>query len=330
MKNTQKAKFIKIIILLTAIIIFIFIQREKRSYQHPDQITELPKFEAIDINGSKVKSSDFKGRNLYIQFINSRFQPDIFLLETVYTKWVNENLHFLGIISDSTDLNLKRRFNSKNIIFIEKNYFDLCSKFNLNPNNGFYFLVNKNRIVISSGRNDLGYERGPKVFLQELIKGDFFSISELIIENKHVNDFKWFSQVNNLIKNNEDKEYFIISLFTEICDSCSGGNIIQTLKRIYREKNDSVYILSILNGKFDSEDIINLKSQLKISHPVILADNKLNIKWDSLIKRYREDFLTDIIFIAEKSGKILKTAYRKCKCYSSFFNYVYSLIKEEK
>jgi len=42
------------------------------------------------------------------------------------------------------------------------------------------------------------------------------------------------------------------------------------------------------------------------------------------------DFLIDIIFIAEKSGKILKTAYRKCKCYSSFFNYVYSLIKEEK
>ena len=42
------------------------------------------------------------------------------------------------------------------------------------------------------------------------------------------------------------------------------------------------------------------------------------------------DFLTDVIFIAEKSGKILKTAHRKCKCYSSFFNYLYSLIKEEK
>ncbi len=271
-----------------------------------------------------------KGRNIYIQFINSSFRPDLNLFESVYSEWKNEDLYFLGVISDSTNLNLKNKFDSNNITFIEKNYYDLCPKFNLNPKNGYFFLVNKKGTIISSGRNDLGYEKGPKIFLQGLIKGDFFSISELIIENKNINNFKWFSQVNNLIKNNNDKEYFIISLFTEICDSCSGGKTIQFLKEIYRDKKDSMYTLSILNKKFDSEDIVNLKSQLNISYHVIITDNELNTKWDSLSKRYREDFLTDIIFILDKSGKTLKVAYRTCKCLPAFFDYVYSLNNEEK
>ena len=75
---------------------------------------------------------------------------------------------------------------------------------------------------------------------------------------------------------------------------------------------------------------INLKSQLKIFHPVILADDELNTRWNFLKKQYREDYLTDIIFITEKSGKILKVAYRTRNCLPSFFDYVYSLINEDK
>ena len=330
MKKIKHLQIITGIFIFIVVIIFSSIKRKEESHQSSFKLTELPKFEAIDINGRKVKNSDVKGRNLYIQFINSSFPPDLFLLEDVYSKWCNEDLHFLGIVSDSTNLNLKSRFSSNNITFIEKNYSDLCSKFNLSPDIGFYFLVNKKGVVINAGKNDLGYEKGPKVFLQELIKGDFFSISELIIENKYINEFDWLAQINGLIKDNRDKEYFIISLFTKICDSCAGGKIIQALKIMHRYGNDSIYIMSVLNRKFNSEDIINLKSQLKIPYLVILADNKLNIKWDSLIKRYREDFLTDIIFILDKSGKILKVAYRTCKCYPPFFDYMHSLIEEKK
>ncbi len=315
---------------MTAIIILILLKRDNRPNRSPYSMEKLPKFEAVDINGRKVKSSDFKGKNLYVQFINSRFPPDFFLFEKVYSKWGREDLDFLGIISDSTKLNLFYRYRPKNLTLIERDYYDLCSEFHISADNGFYFLVDKKGEVISSGKNDLGYGKGPKVFLQELILGDFFSISELIIENKKIDDFKWFSQVSNIRNNYTEKKYFIVSLFTKICDSCSGGNIIQSLNKIYREKNDSIYVLSILSSKFNSEDVVNFKSQLKISYPVILADNELNIKWNSLIKRYNEDFLTDICFIVDNSGKILKVAYKTCKCFPSFFNYMHSLVQEKK
>lgn len=221
---------------MMAIIILIFLKRENRSNQSPYSMEKLPKFEALDINGRKVKSSDFKEKNLYVQFINSRFLPDLYLFEKVYSKWGSEDLDFLGIINDSTKLNLFSRYKPKNITLIERDYYDLCLEFYISADNGFYFLVNKKEEVISSGKNDLGYEKGPKVFLQELILGDFFSISELIIENKNIEDFQWFSQVNNLRNNYTEKKYFIVSLFTKICDSCSGGNIIQSFNKIYREK----------------------------------------------------------------------------------------------
>jgi hypothetical protein len=270
------------------------------------------------------------GKDLYIQFINSYFPPDLILFETVYTKWIFDDLYFLGIINDSTALDLTK-YNSEKVIFIERDYNDLCSIFNLDTKNGFYYLVNKEGKVTNSGKNDLGYERGPKILLQELLKNNFFSISEIIIENEKIANHKWFNQVNNLIQNENDKEYFLISLYTTICYSCSGGKIIRALKDIHRkDKNETIYILSIISRRYKEQDIHNLKTLLKIPHPVIRANNELDSKWNSLIEQYREDYLTDIVFLVDKSGTILKIAHTNCDCYPSFFTYVYDLITKEK
>ncbi len=108
------------------------------------------------------------------------------------------------------------------------------------------------------------------------------------------------------------------------------GNIIQALNIIDRNEDGSFIILSILNRNFDRTDIPNLIAQLKISYPVIIANDRLNAKWDTLIERYREDFLTDVVFMVDKSGGILKIAHRTCQCFPSFFKFVNSLIKESK
>ncbi len=78
-------------------------------------------------------------------------------------------------------------------------------------------------MIVNASQNDLGYERGPKIFLQKLIKGDAFSISELLNDRVNIADTPWFSQVGDFIKNHNNKEYFIIPPFTKICDSCSGA-----------------------------------------------------------------------------------------------------------
>lgn len=236
----------------------------------------------------------------------------------------------LGIISDSHILDFTEKFRVDRVTFTEEDFYNLCLKFNVNSNNGFYFIVDKKGMIVNAGQNDLGYERGPKVFLQKLIKGDFFSISEFVSEGVKIGDIPWFSQVDEVIKNHRNKEYFIISLFTKICDSCFGGRVIQTLNKIENDKNESLIVYSILHRNFDRRDVPNLRAQLNISYPVIIANKELNAKWNSLIKRYREDFLTDVVFLVDKSGEIIKVADSQCKCLPSFFGYVNSLMKESK
>jgi len=331
MNKTKKQKSLLFIVLLIIVISYILIKREKEPVQSLYHINKVPNLESVDIDGRTIKSSNFTGKKLYIQFINSFFQPDIILFKTVYEKWSSEDLYFLGIISNSNVLNHKEKSNFKRITLIEKDFDAFCRKFNVTKNNGFYFIVDEKGIIVSSGQNDLGYEKGPKIFLKKFIKGDFFSISEFIRENENINKLRWFSQASKLINDQKNKNYFLISLFTKICNSCSGGEILRALDKINKkDKNKSMYILCILNrSKFRDKDIPILKSQLKIDFPTIIADYNLNKKWDSLIKRYNEDLLTDIIFLLDESGKIIKVADRTCKCLPSFFNHVNSLIEEE-
>jgi len=330
MNKVQAKKLIFFFGLIIIICIAIIMKREDRSHKSPLNLSKLPSFRAIDIKGREIKSVDFKGKNTYIQFINPLFPPDLILFETVYTNWASEDIFFLGILSHSSIEAYKEKFQPDRVTFVEKDYVRLGLRFSISNNNGFYFLVDKNGMIINAGQNDLGYERGPKVFLNKLIKGDSFSISELISDHINIADIPWFSQVSDFIKNHNDKDYFIVSLFTKICDSCSGGSIIRALNKIDSNKNRSFIILLILNKNFDRKDIPNLKLQLNISCPVIIANNRLNAKWDVLIERYREDFLTDVVFIVDKSGKILNLAHRTCQCLPSFFKFVNSLMTESK
>ena len=87
--------------------------------------------------------------------------------------------------------------------------------------------------------------------------------------------------------------------------------------------------MSILNADFyKPEDINSLKSQSGIDFPIIIADKLLNQKWSSLIHEYRENDLTDIIFIVNKFGNIERIYDNNCKCGTSFFNYMNSLAKD--
>ena len=316
------------VLIFIVIIVFINIRKHQVFYSSAMELTDLPKFEAVDAMGTKIKRSNLKDKNLFIQFINSKFQPDIDLFESVYSNWIDEDIYFLGIINNSEKFNIERKLNLENTSFIKENYFDLCKKFKINSRDGNFFIVNKNGKIISTGKNDLGYEKGPKVYLQELIKDDAFSISEFIGENEKINDFEYLTQIKTSIESSTEKKYSIIALLTKICDSCSGGGIIQSFKKIHRDNNGLFNVLLILNRKYKKEDISNLRSQLKISFPIAIADQELNSKWDSLIERYNEDLLTDIIFIVDnQSNVILKVADRKCKCLPEFYDFLDSLIK---
>ncbi len=110
MKELQKQKFIFFIALIIIISAAIIIKKEKSSQQSPYRLAKLPNFRSVDIKGSDVKKADFEGKNLYIQFINSLFPPNLSLFETVYNNWASEDICFMGILSDSSIVGYLEKF----------------------------------------------------------------------------------------------------------------------------------------------------------------------------------------------------------------------------
>ncbi|MCP2519369.1 hypothetical protein NLC26_01600 [Candidatus Aminicenantes bacterium AC-708-M15] len=289
-------------------------------------IMKLPKFDSMDVRGKLVKSENFKGKNLYVQFVDPLDFDDIDLIKKIYVNWKDENLEIVVITKDFERFKARSGIGTEDIIVLANDYEKLKSKFNSPQCCGTYYLFNKSGRVIAAGKNVIGYENGVKVFLKQLIRNEYFSMSNFIRANENIKNIEWFDQIAEIIEK-EDKRYFIFSLFTSFCESCLSGAIINNLKKIYSKNKNFIYVMCILNADFHTkEDIESLRSQSGINFPIVIADSLLNQKWVSLIHEFREADLTDIVFIVDKTGKILKVYHRNCNCYKSFFDFVNSLI----
>jgi len=253
---------------------------------------------------------------------------DLDLIKTIYFNWKDENVKLVAITNDIERFNLKSGISFQDIIVINNDYEELKSKFNSPYYAGTYYLFNNLGTLVNTGNNSNGYEKELKSYLKQVVKNEYFSISYFIKVDENIRNIEWFKQVSEVV-GKDKKEYFIISLFTSFCSSCKSGAIINELKKFYSYNQSLIYVMSILNADFyKPEDINSLKSQSGIDFPIIIADKLLNQKWSSLIHEYRENDLTDIIFIVNKLGKIERIYDNNCKCGTSFFNYMNSLAKD--
>jgi len=288
-------------------------------------IKELPKFNTMDINDNPVRSKDFIGKNLYVQFVEPLDFDDIDLIKIVYSIWKDENLEIIAITKDLEKFKQKSKIDLGNIIVVNSDYERLKSKFNSPSNFGTYYLFNSLGKVVDAGKNNIGYQRGVKVHLKRLIKNEYFSISEFIKANDNIKNIEWFSQVTNIVKK-VDKDYFVISLFTDICVECPSGRLLNKLKELDALKKNSFYFATILSDDFTEDDIKNLKEQIDIGFDVLKSDGKLSKKWRQMIEEFGEFNLTDIVFLLNEKGEIVQRAYPGCECYQDFFSYLDKII----
>ncbi len=209
----------------------------------------------------------------------------------------------------------------------EERFPSLRRLFRTAGNTGSFHLYDASGKKIASGKNGLEYEAGPKVYLNELIRGEFFSIDEFVKMGESVKNMEWMRQIDSIITG-EDKKLFVFFLFINLCEPCGGGAVVDQLKQLNANYGKQAGIFSISYSRYTDRDIAALKSQAKIKFPITLADSLLFGKWESLIRRYNRRRLDNIVFVTDKSGKILNVMHSTCKCFRSFFRITHSIMKE--
>lgn len=203
------------------------------------------------------------------------------------------------------------------------------SVFGLGKQDSFFFIFDSAGKKVSASRSVLGYERGPKAALNELLTGTKFAIEELIERNHNIDEYKWLQPISEIIAANRGREYFIFSMLTKICDSCAGAEIVRFMKTAEMRAPKKILVASFLGRGYGELDVINLRSQLNIDYPVFIADGGLRSKWDELIDKYNEDILSDIVFIVDSLGTILEVSHRTCNCFSLIGETVNRLINSQ-
>ena len=112
-EKIEKEKIIKYIagiVILIFVPFFVFIKKETGSANSKMDLYRLPKFRVLDVSRKDVKSSDFKGKNVYLQFIDPIDPDDIDLAKKIYWEWKDRGLQIVFVTREYSQFVKKNKF----------------------------------------------------------------------------------------------------------------------------------------------------------------------------------------------------------------------------
>lgn len=321
--NNKSSKII-LLVIIAVLAVFLIEYRKNQGSPIQTQLTRLPEFDAIDVNGQAVSSNDLRGKLVYIQFIDPRFDEGIKLFQTVYDKWRKKNLNLI-LFTEYSDLLIKKLGEKHTyLIIINENYEEMKKNFHSTVNN-FHYLFNKGELIYV-GINSIGYEKGIKVHLIEQIDKEIFNPSSFL-GNKNVHLMSDFKQLSELVHLFND-EYLLIAFLTDFCDSCLSGYILYQLDKIQNYKSSKIGVCAVLYGnKYFDKDIDGLKSQSGYQFPIYISKNTLTQRWRKYILKFNEKTVSDIVFLIDNNGNVLDIFNKKFDNLDMFFKNITNSIK---
>lgn len=303
MANERTNKIISALLIFCITMAIVYYRRQ--TFSKRKQPALMPSFLLIDRFGRRISNGDFVGRTTYVQFVHSLDHNNLDILTKVYSLWRDRGVAFL-FITDRIEELIKKDEGllgpASPSLYICGQSEDVERKF-LSKGYGKHFLFDASGRLAYSADNNREYENGVRVSLQRVVLNDVYDISALLDARQNIFEVPEFKFTWNIISTYQ-KEYSIIAMFSSFCDSCGTTSIISWLDRICK-KNKSVQIICLLPAKYGSSDIRALRSQLSLSFPIHICDAVLGQKWEALIERYGEQSLNNILFVFDKTGRIL-------------------------
>ncbi|MBC7349700.1 MAG: hypothetical protein H5U05_06985 [Candidatus Aminicenantes bacterium] len=285
----------------------------------------LPSFpdRLFNIGTNKYEIPNFKNDFIYLQLLRSNNENDVTFFSKLINNFDAENLKLI-IVSDNPSI-IKKIPNSPNFYFADFN--ELSSQDKKKLYDMQYYIFGPGYKLLTAGNTLENYEYTVKIYLMQFIKNISFKVDE-ILSGKNIFDLKHFNLLKSIVEHSP-RDYFMVALFTDFCDSCNTGYLIKKLDNI--SKYNEIEVIGILYSNYYSYQQLNaLISQSNLSFPVILSDDNLNMEWDKLIKRYNDKLLNNIIFVTDRKGNILKAFQPSITDWNEFEGFVLDHIRRKK
>ncbi|MCP4218622.1 MAG: hypothetical protein GY765_28570 [bacterium] len=294
----------------------------------PAEKPVFPTFGENDSKGNLVTHADFSGKYVFVQFIDGNSTDDIDLLENVFLNWVDEGLAIIAIPKDLETLKERVGVQLDEIVVFDHDYKKMQQIFGAPSCCEAFFLYDPQGRLVKTDFNREGYQGGVKSQLDRLIKNEYFKINELITEKKNIRDFQWLAMCNDIMKKDR-KDFYVVSMMTNVCNTCLSGVIIEQLAKWHTTSADRVGVMTVVPASYTDTDIANLKTFLGIDYRLLRADDKFQQEWSNRIEKYRESQLTNILFLVDKDGTVLKVTGNEQDHLREFFAFSHPLIKEK-
>lgn len=126
-----------------------------------------------------------------------------------------------------------------------------------------------------------------------------------------------------------DHDYFVISIFMNICTTCESGMTLERLNELFKGGNKKVYLVGILNESYGEKDILNLRRNLGIEFELFRADKILSNEWNNFKKQYSQRYLDFTIFTVNRELKIIDVLDRKIDNRKHFFTRLKELLDQK-
>lgn len=298
-------------------------QKDKYISSNSREQLTLPDFSTVDIFGNTIDSSNFTGKKTFVQFINPKSESQIESLKRVYQEYKNEDFAIITFIKKVEDHIFHRfmdkiMFASGDIFIITEDYENHKTLFEAPSCCESFMLFGQEGKLIGSGTDQHLHKKDIRAYFNRLDAGKKFIISNYIKPGFHISDIDWLGSLARVIERENNYEYFIFSMFNNICTGCPSGTLINKLKEADKSASGSAHFLIILSDDYTENDVNNFKIHLEINFPVLKADEQLMNKWNQLIEEFSKIELNNIIFSVSKEGEILDTI--MLNRWNEFFN----------
>jgi len=294
--------FVSICVCLTILIIKLSSFRNKNIF---------PTINQEDIFNNKIDSKILTASLLYVQFMDEKEYESIDLYKKIVSNWKNSPLEILIITNSKSIIYESLADFPVNIKIVAEKFDSLKYIFKTKINR--WYLYNKGRLLATEhvARGDQKIE----TLIRKYLYKKEYDASLFIRLKSKINDFSWLSQLKDY---QSEEKYLLVGLVTSLCDICGTGIIVDTLHNYRANYRGYINVVLITNERYSLQDLDVIKSQIRASFNISIANNALFNKWNELISLYGTAYLNNIMILIDKNGYIIDISDQKCNCLRTF------------